>query len=360
MSPLLVTLTGSPHDMGVQHGRQLKDEIHYLAKERYQLAVEHAARHGVKVIRPDCLRLAREHLAHHRRYAPAAYEEFEGIARSAQISLEELLIANALTDFRDVLWQRSPTPAGALACTSFAVRRSQTTAGVSYIGQTWDMHASAERTVHVFHRKPDEGPSSLTVSTAGCLPLLGVNEVGLAVCNNNLQPRDARPGVTYLSIIHEALRQTVFGAAIRAVTEAPRSSGHNYLLADDDGAFVNIETTAEQVEANVLNQPHHVHTNHYLSPRLAARELEQDLRSSRHRLDRLAALFQQSGRIDGPEHLQQLLSDTEGGPELCLCREGTGREPRTCAFAVLSPEQRTMWMTVGPPNRGKLARFALN
>jgi len=360
MPPLLITLTGSPKDMGLQHGRQLKEEIHGLARERYALAVEHAAAHGVTVSRSQCLRLAREHLAYHRTYSPAAYEEFECIARGAQISLEELLIANALTDFRDVLWQQCPLPAGALACTSFAIRRSHTAAGVSYLGQNWDMHATAERYVHLFLRKPEDGPSSLTVSTAGCLSLIGVNEVGLAVCNNNLQPRDARPGVTYLTIIHEALRQTVFGAAIRAVTDARRASGHNYLLADDDGTFVNIETTADKVEPSVVNQPYHVHANHYLSNRLAALELPQDLRSSHHRQNRLTELLQACPRIEGPEHLQQLLSDANGGPDLCLCREGTRRESRTCAFVVLSPERREMWMTVGPPNKSRLARFTLN
>jgi isopenicillin-N N-acyltransferase-like protein len=346
--------------MGVQHGRLLKEHIHALAGERYALAVQHAADNGVRVTREACLRLAHEHLAYHEKYAPAVFEEFEGIANGAQISMEELLMANALTDFRDVLWQRLPAPAGMPGCTAFGVRRGRTTDGVTYLGQNWDMHATAEPLLYVFRRQPEDGPTALTVSTAGCLSLIGINEVGIAACNNNLQPKDARPGVMYLALIHEALRQTHFGAACRAVTDAYRSSGHNYLLADSDGAIADIETTAEHADEFQPTHPYYVHTNHYLSPRLKPLELDQDLRSSHHRLNRLVTLLEQQPAITGPEHLQRLLSDQDGGPELCICREGTGREDRTCAFAVLIPERRELWMTAGPPNRSRLTRFGMN
>jgi isopenicillin-N N-acyltransferase-like protein len=291
-----------------------------------------------------------------------------------------------LTDFRDVLWQRQPLPAGVAGCTSFGLRRSRTVGDVTCIGQNWDMHASAEPVLAVFHRKPEDGPSSLTVSTAGCLSLIGMNEVGIAIGNNNLQPKDARPGVMYLALIHEALRQTHFDAACRAITEAHRSSGHNYLLADDEGTIVDIETTAELADEYQPAQPYYVHTNHYQSPRLKPLEVDHDRRSSQHRYDRLMQLFEQNDRSReaclaasptadrdpgvaarsanmprlGPEGLQGMLSDQDGGPELCICREGTGRDNRSCAFVALIPERREMWLTFGPPSRGTLTRFGLN
>jgi len=360
MNARLVTLTGPPHDMGVQHGRLLKEQIHFIAKERYALAVEHAAEHGIKVSRDACLRLAHKHLTHHERYSAAMFEEFEGIASGAQISLEELFIANALTDFRDVLWQQQAAPVGVPGCTLFGIRRRRTADHVTYIGQNWDMHASAELSVHVFHRQPDDGPSSLAVSTAGGLSLIGINEVGIAIGNSNLQPNDARPGVMYLAMIHEALRQSHFDAACRAITDCRRSSGHNYLLADDEGTIVDIETTAEQFDEFRPTGPHYVHTNHYLSGRLKRSELEHDLSSSHHRLNRLGELLERQQESLRPETLQQMLSDREGGPEVCVCREGQGREARTCTFVVLCPERRELWMTSGPPNQGPACRFGLN
>jgi isopenicillin-N N-acyltransferase-like protein len=346
--------------MGVQHGRLLKEQIHYIAKERYTLAVEHAAEHGLKVSREACLRLAHQHLRHHERYSPAVFEEFEGIARGAQISLEELFIANALTDFRDVLWQHQPDPVGVPGCTLFSVRRRRTADHVTYLGQNWDMHASAEPLVYLFQRQPDDGPSTLAVSTAGGLSLIGINEVGIAIGNSNLQPKDARPGVMYLAIIHEALRQTHFDAACRAITDCRRSSGHNYLLADDEGTIVDIETTAERADEHRPPQPHYVHTNHYLSRRLQPCEAEQDLRSSQHRLHRLSELLEQHEQSIGLESLQRLMSDSAGGADVCICREGRGREPRTCTFEALCPERRELWMTVGPPNGEPARRFGLN
>jgi isopenicillin-N N-acyltransferase-like protein len=360
MTPRLITLTGSPFDMGLQHGRLLKEQIHFMAKERYLLAIEHAAEHGLKAARHDCLRLAHQHLTHHERYSPAVFEEFEGIARGAQISLEELLIGNALTDFRDVLWQQLAAPAGVPGCTAFGLRRRRTQDHVTCIGQNWDMHASAEPAVHIFHRQPEDGPSSLAMSVAGGLALVGINEVGIAVCNNNLQSKDARPGVSFMAMIHESLRQTHFDAACRAITDAHRSAGHNYLLADDEGTIVDIETTAELADEFQPKEPHYVHTNHYLSPRLQALEVDTDLRSSRHRFERLSDLLDEHEEPLTLPALQKFLSDREGEDELCICREGKGREPRTCAFIVLCPERRELWLTVGPPSRSQARRFGLN
>ena len=368
----IIELSGTPFAMGREHGRRLAEAIHRLAEERLRIAMAFTLAHGARASRQRCLALAHEHLPYHEAFSPAAFAEWQGIAEGADISLAEVFFANALTDFQDVLWQYTGAGVRAVAsggdnevhgCTSFAVDAAATAGSVPYIGQTWDMHASAEDYVAVFRRRPDDAPASLTVSTAGCLSLVGVNEAGIAVGNNNLRPTDARPGVIYLAMLHEALRQDSPHRAKAAITDAHRASGHNYVGAAATGERWNIETTATRFALVDIDTPTYAHANHYLAEDL--RPLEEpglDRASSQHRLSRLSARLAEHGAPFTPEVLRRVLADHDGGEELCICRHGQPGDrhsARSCAFVVADPAGAALWVTVGPPCQGSLTRVSL-
>ncbi len=353
----VIELSGSPYEMGTQHGEQLKEQVRGLARERYEIACQFARDRGVETTREDCLKLARVHLQLHQEQTPRCYEEWSGIAAGADCPLEDVFFANALTDFQDVLWQTAG--AEIHGCTSFAVSPAGSATGTALIGQTWDMHASAQDYISLFHRRPLDGPESLTMSTAGCLTLIGVNEAGIAVGNNNLQPTDARPGIIYLAMLHRALQQTDWDQSRQAITGADRASGHNYVMAHESGACVDIETTAQQHEEYFVEDPWYVHTNHYLSERLKPLENpQQDRCSTEHRIEQITRVLEGSEDLLSPEKLRSVFGDHEGG-DLSICRHGEGRQVRSCAFAVADPAARSLWASLGPPCEGKLTEFNL-
>lgn len=356
----LIELAGTPYEMGRQHGQQLKDQVRSLSQKRLRLALLRAKTAGATVSEERCRKLAHEHLSCHEQYFPEAVQEWQGIADGAEISLEEVFFANALTDFQDVLWRIGREEVH--GCTVFAVGHTETENEAAYIGQTWDMHASAEMFITVFHRRPNDGPESITLSTAGCLTLVGINSAGIAVGNNNLRPIDARPGAIYLALLHRALAQTDLDAAVQSITETHRASGHNYILADEHGNRVNVEATATQFEVDRLSEPRYVHTNHYLSERLRPLEdPDMDRASTDYRLERLRQRFRSdsNGHLT-PDRLQQLLADHDGGNELCICRHGTDEDARSCAFVVSDPKNRCLYAMLGPPCQGQMQEFSLS
>ena len=353
----VIELAGTPYEMGVQHGEQLKEQVHGLARERYEIARQFARDRGVDTTREECLKLAQIHLQLHREHVPRCYEEWSGIAAGAECLIEDVFFANALTDFQDVLWQTAG--AEIHGCTSFAVPPAASSTATPLIGQTWDMHASAESYIRLFHRRPVDGPESLTMSTAGCLTLIGVNAAGLAVGNNNLQPTDARTGLIYLALLHEALQQTDWTQSRQAITDSYRASGHNYVMAHESGACVDIETTATEHEEFMVDSSWYVHTNHYLAERLKDLENPQlDRRSTEYRLERIRRLLEATDMPLSPEKLRSALADHEGD-ELSICRHGEGREARSCAFVVVGPSERSLWVGLGPPCKGNLEQFSL-
>ena len=343
MALRIIDLSGDPYDMGYAHGQQLADQVHGLAQERYRLCVE-----GKSASRDDVLALARKHLEVQAQHAPEVHREFCGIADGAKIAPEELLIGNGYTDFKDVLASSAPHE-----CTSFLVRPAAAANGRTYLGQTWDMHGSAEAFVVVLRRKPSHGPQSITLTTAGCLSLVGMNEHGLAIGNNNLTPTDPRPGMIYLAMIHDFLNQRSFPRAQAAITDAPRASGHNYYMADAAGHVLDVETTARRFAAIDPAGNTYAHANHYEAAELKQWEAQPPGQSTLARKARLAALLSAAEGEINVARLHQCLSDTEGGEHGSICRHG---QACTCAAAVMCPQERELFLCQGTPDTNPLVR----
>ena len=91
----VIELTGTPHEMGQQHGEQLRDQVRGLAEERYEIACQFARDRGVETTRDECVKLAQVHLKLHQQHVPRCYEEWSGIAAGADCPLEDVFFANA-------------------------------------------------------------------------------------------------------------------------------------------------------------------------------------------------------------------------------------------------------------------------
>ena len=98
-----IVLSGTRKAMGESFGEQFRDDIRKFAESRMNHLIELVERHDPArgVSREDVLECAHRTVDAHREFAPAIWEEFQGIARAASLTVEELLIENGYTDFRD-------------------------------------------------------------------------------------------------------------------------------------------------------------------------------------------------------------------------------------------------------------------
>ncbi|MBN1669623.1 MAG: hypothetical protein JXR37_01225 [Kiritimatiellae bacterium] len=346
----LVPLQGTPYEMGRQHGEQFRDGARTMFEMRIALCLKQTR----EASRARLLELAAESLPLFKDYAPHVYAEFRGIAEGAGLSERELYIANGYTDFVDLAKRRY----GAVSeCTSLAVAPKAAADGKLYMGQTWDMHASVMPHIVALHRKPADGPATIALTTAGCLALIGINEAGIGIGNTNLAPIDAKPGVMYLALIHNALAQDTFDAAVAAVTRAPRMSGHHYYLGGPAGEFTAVETSAARHAALTPDELGvYAHANHY-DHRILARELvaERTPNSVARSSQMWRLLSREAGRL-GPDSLAQLLCDHEAP----ICRHtDLPDEPRTCAAALMCPPDRKIWLLHGNPCEQQMQAFTL-
>jgi hypothetical protein len=346
-----IELTGPPKAMGEAFGEQFRHEVRAFAASRMNHLLEFVRRHraDTAVTQDDVLALAAETLEAHRSYDPAIWAEFEGIARGAGLSHEELLVCNGLTDLRDLVLLAGADPGDhAGECSAFLVPAACTT-GPPIIGQTWDMHADAAAFLVVVRRRPANAPETLGLTTVGCLCLIGMNSEGVSVGNTNLIPTDACTGVQYLFTITRALRARSAAEAIDAVVATPRMSGHNYYAADG-GAVVNLECSARQAKRTELQDAVFIHTNHYLDPALRALELPgYDLRNTTWRHEILTERFRDASELSVADCWERLGDVTQD-----KVQDGnvTARGTATVAAVVQCPGAGTLHVCAGGPGPG--------
>jgi len=346
-----LSFSGTPRQIGHAFGETCRAEIAEFYGYRVRNALEQAKQHGGRDVSEGLLlAVAKACVEPTRAYHRAGMEELEGIAEGANMTAEQILAMNGLTDLRDVLsWNGELEQFG--GCTSFIVTGDQTEDGNVICGQTWDLATDNMPFVLGVHRKPLEGPQTWTLTTVGCLSLIGINEAGVAVGTTNIRTLDARPGVTYLNIIHKVLAGTTLEHGIEAVRGAPRAGGHYYYVCDGEGGAAAIECSAAHAEVVQVREGGYVHANHCLVP--AHREVEGNTpaASSHARHDRMETLIGDRAPHNTMVDLQQFLADRENGENAISRTDFNGISSN--GAVVMSPQTGVISACHGVPHEAR-------
>jgi isopenicillin-N N-acyltransferase-like protein len=344
-----IELSGTHAAMGEAFGEAFRDEIAQLYALRLANALRQATQFGGRATSEvDLLRLARACLAASERFDPRGTAELRGIARGAQLTPEQALAMNGLTDLRDGLAWGDLGELGADGCTAVIVQRDASADARPRLAQSWDLASDNSPFLVFVVRRPASGPQTWSLTTVGCLSLMSMNEHGLALGTTNLRTRDAGVGVPYLGLLHRALEERSAVDAARLIAAAPRAGAHSYLALDRSGGAAVVECTGKLAHRFVVERGTHVHTNHCQVPEHAALEADTPRRSSEARLARMRELLAaRAGRIDA-EFLRACYADAAGG-SLAICRDDFDGIS-TNAASVMTPESGEMWGCAGVPD----------
>lgn len=351
----------APREQGRAHGEELRELIVRIADIRTRLTVDK----GRFADRDAVLAAAREHLPVLERWNPELHQELLGIADGSGVSAAELVVVNHYTDLRDLdpdvrdfaLAVRDHP--GDEECSAVWARTP--VGGV--LGQTWDMHGSAQDYVMMLG-VPARGahPAAWTLSITGCLGMTGLNDRGLGVTINNLRSTDARIGVLWPALVRRVLQESAAEAGRDVVLNAPLGSGHHYLVATDAAAY-GVETSGnhQRVVFRSQDDDAYVHTNHCLHADIEAHS-EVAPGSTTH--ERYAALTVSLARraLAGPEDLWERLGSHEGFPRSVCTHVATAEDPHamlTCGAVVMDLARKALRATRGCVHRARALEFQL-
>ena len=96
-------ISGSPYELGYQHGKAFAREIGELTEERLRLSCDPFWTGGQTATLDEVLALGRACLAYHQEFDAALMEEMQGMADATGLGVNELVIMNGFTDFVDIV-----------------------------------------------------------------------------------------------------------------------------------------------------------------------------------------------------------------------------------------------------------------
>jgi isopenicillin-N N-acyltransferase-like protein len=331
----VIDLSGSPYEIGYQHGSGLKEKIISFHNSIYDLHLHNLM---IMASRDSLQAYAMRNIGYLKNYSAKLFEELRGIADGCGLSLEDIVFLNSFLELEDL---RPPELGAKLintklwGCTSFNVLPSASRDGRPYIGQTYDMERYYSKYNVILRIYQDDGTDQLVCTLAGVLGLGGINSRGIALSINKLVANDAREGVSYPFIVRKALDQKRIGDTFGAVVFASRATGMNYQLASEDGVAWTIECSAGYYDL-LPNLGATSHTNHYLSPKMHRYETKNWLTHGgsyvRHQVSS-RILGENIGKIDLPL-LMEITRNHTNYPR-CICAHGFDGQNEMDAFSTI-------------------------
>lgn len=228
----LITLSGKPFEIGQQHGKRLRTEIHYAIttmKELLPVPLDQAMAYAAKSI------------PYSRKKAPELMEEIQGIAAGAGFSFEEIFTLNASLDL--LLSRRQLRPTVGPDCWGMALTGKATADRKTFVTWTAEDNAKWFDACVLLKITPEKGLPCLVWTFAGFVGRPGANPC-LALSATAQFRDDCGCGLPYPLVCRKALACKTTAEAVQVIAGYDRMAGMDYVIGDQKGDVVVLETSA--------------------------------------------------------------------------------------------------------------------
>lgn len=232
----VVHLTGAPYELGVQHGRALREDV----RDSVAQVLGYFRRYlKVPLVRTWLVNgwIDRVWRAEQPFVSKAYLEELRGLADGSGVALRELYRLHAIPD-------------RTYSCASFAAWGTSTAHGrlIHVRNLDWNIEAGIQRYAAVFVVRPQGKHAFVNVGWAGFIGVLtGINDAQISIGQIGAETTDARFHGEPMAFLMRRVMETAstLDEASSHIQSARRTVGVNYIIADAKipGA-VALETTA--------------------------------------------------------------------------------------------------------------------
>ena len=352
----VISVQGKPFDRGQQHGSQAREQVRKNVDSYFDLWQQ---LWGAK--RSEVLQQCKGFITAIGEYDADILEELEGIAKGADLSLEEIIALNTRYELTRIELTRRQNPtsqAESGGCTSMAALPQVTKDGHTIMGQNWDFKPRFYETSIILEVKQETKPNLIVHTEAGTICHKGMNSAGVGVCFNALASNLDRfePRTPFLVMIRGILNANSFDQALAAVLGTRATVSGNLLIAHRDGEAVNLEIIPEDVDCLYPDSGIITHSNHFLGFTNRS-DLKDIIKSSSpntlFRANRARQLLElDRGHIDIGS-FQRVFKDHFSHPN-SICRHADVRreEPQqaaTLASAIIDMTEQAFYVAKGPP-----------
>ena len=363
----LLHLSGTPYEMGYQHGTLMREEIKNGTVPVFSDPISHNASFALK---PKWVRLFLMKYLEVTVYGPIEnntpreyLEELRGIADGAGLDFKTVFIANFLSDLTmamtpGVIEKKAGELGSGPECTGFAAAGGATPDGKLVFGRNTDYSGQGRWLPYqtIFFYKPKGGLGYVNIGTAGLIKCnSAMNEAELVVSGHFMAFAGADPaGVSFTILENEIMRKArTLDEALTILDQAKRGGSFGLIVADGkkrDAAAV--EATGRRIGIMRMERGTVVLTNFATTEELGPDDLLLKhnllLRNVVGRYERMRLLLSDNyGRIS-PGLAASFMSDhvdvvtgTERGTGITICSDNN------VTSAVFLPEAGLFWVAGG-------------
>lgn len=239
-----IQLSGTPKDIGFQHGELLKDQIHHtLSSYKEWFLIHLESENNVLDAAKSFKKLIGE-------YNPDYITEIDHIALGAEVKEPLWLYAlNSRTEL--VVPQKNE-------CTALVFPLH------NIIGQTWDWAQFLEGQFAVMEIEFQSGHKILQLTEAGMIGKIGMNNQGLGLTLNLIRIQDRElKGVPVHIVLRAILESTDIDSAFAEIRRSGNGKASSVILSQTGNSVI-VEFIGTETHQKVIDESFYVHTNHYL------------------------------------------------------------------------------------------------
>ena len=350
----VIEVRGSHYDMGFQYGSACPDI-------RKTLDGIHQMFGGADKIREVKQKYVPMYLPAVEKYSPEIVEEMKGIAAGVNLELEDILLINIMYEIS--------TPYIMGGCTAFAAAGEATENGEVIAGQNFDAADRGEGSIVVLKMSPAQGPRILSMAPVGSLGLIGFNSAGISFNLNLLKNKESLTptgGVPTHIILRKIFMCENIGEVITTIGSAEGRAAKNYLVTDEQGDIIDVETTRNDLDIQYPEKGMLTHANSFKAERFKSDDMAYaivpDAYIRSHRLFQLMEYHHGKLTVD---IFKQLLQDHNNYPN-AICRHGDPKSPfiegritKTLVSIITCPKERKAYMSLGNPCENEYVEYNL-
>jgi len=347
----VISVKGKPFDCGQQYGSQAREQIRRNVEVYFNMWST-----LWRAKRPEILKQCRGLVPAIGEYDADILEELQGVAKGADLSLEEVIALNARYEINlalGIVRQR-----GSGGCTSVAALPGVTRDGHTILGQNWDWLPRFQESNVILEVEQEGKPGIVTQPEAGTLAHRGMNSAGLGICFNGMASSQDRFESTtpFLIIVRGILNADSYSQALKAALGARTTLSGNFLIAHRAGEAIDLEVSPKDVGFLYADGGILTHSNHFLALTNRAdlkdilKPLYPDTLFRCHRAQQLLEL--DKGHIDVAS-FQRVFQDHFSYPH-SICRHADaldeGLKQWTTLFSmIMDLEARAIYIAEGAP-----------
>lgn len=255
---IVLDLTGTPYERGVQHGKALREAIHKsvaIWKENLQITFKID---GDTFITKFLAKT--NYLLAIKKWTPDLLEEVRGISEGAQIDFNTILVFQLMDEY----WVNGPEIT-AEHCSAMGI--AEAADHPTIVAQNMDLENFRDGFQTILHIREVSGLEEFVLSQPGLIAFNGMNNRGVGVNTNTVgQLAHSRDGLPVAFVVRGILQRSTYENVASFLKTVHHASGQNYTIGASGRVGYFEASSHDVVEVAATSSEKFVyHTNHPLA-----------------------------------------------------------------------------------------------